>query len=322
MYFHESEAIAREHTALQRVIEQIDGHLATIFNPAPLRPADFASVLTCDTNQVVSVFDQLARRDVLVAEDMVECDRCRNLMLASAYDEAMADEDDFECSSCSRPFRRRVSRTTIYRMTAETLGRPRPAVAPVDIESALGELGRSPFVFRRLGQIWVLKFDGRMVVMQEARGLCYIARLLAEPDRDVWASHLLAAVVGLDPRVTAGTSEPILDGQALTTYRRQYKELQEELEDARSMNDLARVEDVQTKLEAFATEISRATGLHGKKREQSTIENVRKSVSMAVTRAIDSIRAEHEVLGKHLDGFISPGTVFRYAPDRQCNWLT
>ena len=88
------------------------------------------------------------------------------------------------------------------------------------------------------------------------------------------------------------------------------------------MNDLGRIEAVEEKLEFFATEISRATGLFGKKRDQSTIQNIRKSVSMAVTRAIDSIRAEHEVLGKHLDGFISSGTIFRYAPDRKCDWQT
>ncbi len=322
MYFHESEAIAFEHPTLKRVIEQIDGHLATIFNPAPLQPADFSSVISCDTNQVVSIFDLLAQREVLLAEGMVECDRCHNLMPAAAYDEAMADEDEFECSGCSRPYRRRAPKTTIYRMTVETLARPRPAVATAEIEDALIELLRSPFVFRRVNQVWVLKFDGKTVLMREAHGLRYIARLLAEPDRDLWASHLLAAVMGIDPRVTAGASEQVADNTAIAAYRKGYIELQEELEEAREMNDLGRIEVIQTKMDALATELSRVVGLGGKARERSSIDNVRKRVSMAVTRAIDSIRAEHQVLGKHLDGFISPGTVFRYAPDRQCNWLT
>jgi len=322
MYFHESEAIARKHPTLQRVVEEIDGLLATIFNPAPLRPADFASVVGCGTNQVVSIFDLLVQDEVLQADGVVECDRCQNLMSAQSYDEAMADEDSFECTSCHRPFGRRVRRTTIYRMTPETLARPRPAVAPADIESALGELGRSPFVFRRLGQIWVLKFDGKMVLMQDAHGLRYIARLLAEPDRDVWASQLLAAVMGIDPRVTAGASEQLADNTAIAAYRKNYIELQEELEEARTMNDLGRIAAIQTKTDTLATELSRVTGIGGRARERSTIDNVRKRVSMAVTRAMDSIRAEHEALGKHLDGFISSGTIFRYAPDRRIDWLT
>lgn len=322
MYFHESEAIAREHPTLKRVIEQIDGHLATIFNPAPLRPADFSSVISCDTNQVVSIFDLLAQREVLLAEGMVECERCHNLMPASAYDQAMADEDDFECSGCSRPYRRRAPRTTIYRMTAETLARPRPAVATAEIEDALVELLRSPFVFRRVNQVWVLKFDGKTVLMGDAYGLHYIARLLAEPDRDLWASHLLAAVMGIDPRVTAGAAEQVADKTAISAYRKDYVDLQEELEEAREMSDLGRIEEIQTKMDALATELSRVVGLGGKPRERSSIDNVRKRVSTAVSRAIDSIRAEHEILGKHLDGFISSGTIFRYAPDRAIHWLT
>jgi transposase-like protein len=322
MYFHESEAIAHKHPPLKRVVEEIDGHLATIFNPAPLRPADFASVVGCGTNQVVSIFDLLVKDEVLLADGMVECDRCHNLMSALAYDEAMADEDSFECTSCHRQFRRRVRRTTAYRMTPETLQRPRPAAATAEIEDALIELVRSPFVFRRINQIWVLRFAGKSALMHDARGLYYIARLLAEPDRDVWASHLLAAAVGIDPRITAGSAEPLLDSTSMAAYHTQYRELQEDLEEARAMNDLGRIESIQVKLDFFATEISRATGLCGKKRQRSTIENVRKSVSMAVSRAIDSIRAEHEVLGKHLDGFINSGTAFKYAPDRECDWLT
>lgn len=322
MYFHESEAIARKHPTLQRVVDEIDGHLATIFNPAPLRPADFASVIGCDTNQVVSIFDLLVQDEVLQADDMVECAHCLNLMSASAYDEALADEDSFECTSCHQPFGRRVRRTTVYRMTPETLARPRPAVAPADIESALGELGRSLFVFRRLGQIWVLKFEGKMVLMQDAHGLHYIACLLAEPDSDVWVSHLLAAVMEIDPRVTAGASEQVADNTAIAAYRKNYRELREELDEAREMNDVGQIAAIQGKMDAFATEISRVTGLGGRARERSTIDNVRKRVSMAVTRAIDSIRAEHEALGKHLAGFISSGTIFRYAPDRRIDWLT
>lgn len=322
MYFHESEAIAREHTALQRVIEQIDGHLATIFNPAPLRPADFSSVISCDTNQVVSIFDLLAQHEVLLAEGMVECERCHNLMPASAYDEAMTDEDDFECSSCSRPYRRRAPRTTIYRMTAETLARPRPAVAPADIETALGELGRSPFVFRRLGQIWVLKFEGEMKLMQDARGLFYVARLLAEPDRDVWCAHLLAAAVGIDPRITLGSSGPASDSPTMRKCKENLDDLREELDTAKASDDEGRIARIESDMQKITTQIARSMGLGGKIREITDVDKVRKSVSMAVSRAVESIRDEHQVLGKHLLSFLSSGTVFRYSPDRKIDWLT
>jgi hypothetical protein len=54
---------------------------------------------------------------------------------------------------------------------------PQTAVPTADLELALRELDQFPNVFRHLVQIWVLKYDSRMVLMQDARGLSYIARV-------------------------------------------------------------------------------------------------------------------------------------------------
>jgi len=115
MYFQESEVIASENPDLHDVVEQLDRLLATIFTAAPLRPGDFACNLGSDSNQVIAVFDLLADCEILLAEKMVECERCHNLMSATAFQQAVADQDDFDCSSCSRPFRRRTSVMTVDR---------------------------------------------------------------------------------------------------------------------------------------------------------------------------------------------------------------
>ena len=243
-------------------------------------------------------------------------------MSAAAFRKAIADEEDFECSSCGRPFRRRTPVITVYRMTAETLARPKPAVPTADVELALRELDQFPNVFRRLGQIWVLKYDGKMILMQDARGLWYLARLLAEPGRTVPAASLLAAVAGIDPRITTGSSGRLLDDEAMANYRKRYAELQEELEDAERSNDLGHIARLQAEQEAFELEIARATGLGGRKREKTDAERVRRNVSMAVMRAIDSIRDEHDVLGRHFRNSISPGLTFCYDPERDPEWLT
>jgi hypothetical protein len=322
MYFHESEAIAREHRDLQAAMERVDEMLATIFTASPLRPADFACKLECEANQVVAIFDLLAEREVLLAQEMVECQRCQNLTPASELQEAWDDGDDFDCSSCGRTYRRGAPVTRIYRMTAETLARPKPAVPTEDIEAALRELDQSPSVFRRLGQVWVIKYERELILMEDARGLSYLARLLADPGRIVPAASLLAAVAGIDPRITTGTSGRLLDDQAIAKYKQRYMELQEELQEAEGSNDLGRIDQLQSEMDAFATEIARATGLGGKKRERTDSEKIRKAVSMAVSRAIDSIRNEHAVLGRHLQNSISPGLIFRYEPERDPRWLT
>ncbi len=69
-------------------------------------------------------------------------------------------------------------------------------------------------------------------------------------------------------------------------------------------------------------ELARAYGLAGRKRERNDVEKVRKSVSMAVKRAIDAIRDEHDVLGRHLRNATSSGLTFCYDPEHKLNWLT
>lgn len=321
MYFHESEAIALEHRDLLPVVEQVDELLATIFTAAPLRPADFSFKLGCDANQVISFFDLLVEREVLLSEAMVECERCHTLMPASAFHEALADEDDFECSSCGRPFRRRTPVMTVYRMTAETLARPKPAVATPDVELALRELDQNPNVFRRLGQTWVIKYEGQMILLHSLGGLSYVARLLLDPGRTFPAAFLLAAEAGIDPRITTGTSGRALTDETLAEYKEEYIELKTELDEAKERNDLGHIDRLQKKLDFFATEIARATGYGGRKREKSDVERVRKNVSMAVTRAIDGIHAYHERLGKHLRNSVTSGLFFCYDPEHDPRWL-
>jgi hypothetical protein len=170
--------------------------------------------------------------------------------------------------------------------------------------------------------MWVLSLDGKTVYMKDSVGLVYIARLLSEPHRDIAAVSLLAARAGIDPRVAAGSSGPILDEQARKDYGRRYTELQEELAKAEAHNDLGRVSKMQAEMEALMTELASATGLGGRDREQTDAEKVRKSVSMAVSRDISKIEAEHESLARHLTASISSGRVFRYSPESPIDWLT
>jgi hypothetical protein len=136
MFFQESEAIAREHPDLLRVVEQVDQQLSGICSPAPLRPGDFSCALGAEENQVTSVFDLLAKRGILLAEEMVECERCHNLMPAGAFRAAIQDEDQFECTTCSRVFPRRTNPILAYRMTAQALSLTQAKAKPRAVQIA------------------------------------------------------------------------------------------------------------------------------------------------------------------------------------------
>ncbi len=177
-------------------------------------------------------------------------------------------------------------------------------------------------VFQLRGDFWQLSFDGTTKFLKDSVGMGYIARLLAEPDREIPAVALLAARAGIDPLVATGSSGEILDDEARENYGRRYHELKEDLEDAKEDLDLGRVEKLETEMEQLTDELAKATGLRGNPRQKFDADRVRKSVSMAVSRDIDKITDKHEALGHHLTATISSGLTFRYASDRKMDWLT
>ena len=176
-------------------------------------------------------------------------------------------------------------------------------------------------VFQLRGEFWQLSFDGETTFLKDSVGLGYIARLLVEPHREIPAISLLAARVGIDPLIATGSSGELLDKEAREKYGRRYRELSEDLEDAQENHDLGRVEKLENEMESLTNELARATGLGGRTREKSDIEKVRKSVFMAVSRDIDRIGKQHELLGRHLTASITSGLTFRYTPEQDIDWL-
>lgn len=177
-------------------------------------------------------------------------------------------------------------------------------------------------VFQLRGDFWQLSFDGTTKFLKDSVGMGYIARLLAEPDREIPAVALLAARAGIDPLVATGSSGEILDDEARENYGRRYHELKEDLEEAKEDLDLGRVEKLETEMEQLTDELAKATGLRGNPRQKFDADRVRKSVSMAVSRDIDKITEKHEAIGRHLTATITSGLTFRYAPEREIDWFT
>lgn len=138
MFFHESEAIVREHPDLLGVVERVDQRLSEVCSRSPLRPGDFACAVGAATTQVQSAFELLAKQGLLSTEDMVECDRCQVLIPAAEFDRAIRDEDDLECTGCGFVLRRRSTRAIVYRLTAEAILKTKANAKPLEIR--LGEL--------------------------------------------------------------------------------------------------------------------------------------------------------------------------------------
>lgn len=178
------------------------------------------------------------------------------------------------------------------------------------------------FVFRRYGRFWRLTFEGETIYQLDSAGLSYIARLLAEPNRDIAAVTLQSLRTGLDQQLSKGSSDELLDLQGQQNLSKRFEEAKEEIEEARRMNDTANLEKLQNEMNAILEDRTRATGLGGRLRKRTDVDRVRNAVSMAVTREIVKIAEEHKPLGRHLEVSISSGIEFRYTPEKPIDWLT
>lgn len=178
------------------------------------------------------------------------------------------------------------------------------------------------YMFRRAGDFWDVAFDGSDIRhIKDSVGMGYIARLLADPYRDVFAVQLLAARAGLDPRFAWGSLGEMIDDRGKAELRRAYFDLTAQLEEAEKNNDHGGINVIRPRLEQVSIELSRVLDNRGKPRKRSDASTIGKAISSAISREIDSITDLHSALGRHLRGFISTGMVFRYTPDRVIDWL-
>ncbi len=173
-------------------------------------------------------------------------------------------------------------------------------------------------VFRRDGQFWTLTFGHKTVRMKDAKGLRDLARLVAEPGRELHVFDLTAARGDIEQ---SGDLGELLDAQARAEYRRRLTELDDELADAEMTRDQVRVDKAREERDFLATELSAALGLGGRpRRAGDPVERARKAVSGRIRLTIGRIDVEHPALGRHLSKSVRTGTYCVYSPEHVTTW--
>src|SRR5829696_4442377 len=111
-------------------------------------------------------------------------------------------------------------------------------------------------VFRREGEYWTIGYEGSVVRLKDSKGLRHLARLLAQPGRELLAADLEAADnpgAGPPPsgspqancgelrvRPDLGDAGELLDAMAKAAYRARVEELRVEVEEAEGLHDPVR----------------------------------------------------------------------------------
>jgi tetratricopeptide (TPR) repeat protein len=169
-------------------------------------------------------------------------------------------------------------------------------------------------VFRREGDYWSVVFEGRTVRVRDIKGMRYLAQLLTHPGREFHVLDLVAAETG--QQVALGDAGETLDERAKSAYRRRLAEIEDDIEQARALEDAEREAQADAERDFLMRELARAVGLGGRDRRiGSASERARSGVTRAVRQGIARIGEHHPQLGEHLTRSVRTGTYCAYVPD-------
>jgi hypothetical protein len=192
--------------------------------------------------------------------------------------------------------------------------------------------------FRKEGEFWTISYRDATFRLKDAKGLHYIAYLLARPGQRIHVFDLIEAVEGSAPngRTTIhpesedleivreiGGPEPTLDTRARSEYRARLRDLQVELDEAERTNDLGRSERLRTEIEMVGEELNGSSGLAGHARAASgSAERASKLVGKNIRSALGKIRHEDSALGRNFAATIRTGYFCSYQPepDHPISW--
>jgi hypothetical protein len=173
-------------------------------------------------------------------------------------------------------------------------------------------VARAQLALERTGELWQVSGFGEQVHVKDSRGVAMLARLIAEPGREL---HVLDLGAGREP-VDGGDAGPALDDTAKRSYRARLANLARERDQAEAWCDRGHAERMAAEIEALTSELARAVGRGGRDRRLgAAAERARSNVQRRIQHALQQIRAASPRLGEHLAATIRTGVYCSY--DRQ-----
>jgi hypothetical protein len=169
---------------------------------------------------------------------------------------------------------------------------------------------------------WQVTYDGRTAMVEDSRGLRYIALLIQRAGADrgpVHAKELVALATGRAPEVTElEMREPVLDKVAQQQVVERLRELAAERDRAAAADDLDRAAALDEEYERIAEEVSRVGAPRRGARAGAAFntdgERARKAVAKAITEAVARLgtHAALPALAEHLASSIRKGQWLSY----------
>jgi hypothetical protein len=171
--------------------------------------------------------------------------------------------------------------------------------------------GASPMIaIDRDGELWRVTSERGVLRMKDAKGLHFLAHLVAHPHQEFHVSQL-----GARGEAELGDAGAVLDARSKEEYGRRVEDLRDAIEEATNMGDRARAARARAELDAIAAELARAVGLGGRDRKAASLtERARINVQRRIKDAIERIREQDATLGRYLEASVKTGTYCVYSP--------
>jgi hypothetical protein len=165
------------------------------------------------------------------------------------------------------------------------------------------------------GESWRISYAGRTVYLRATKGMGDLARLLAEPGREIHCLDLAGA--GSEESSTGA----LLDPEARRQLEDRIRELQADVDDAARASDQLREARAQAEMDTVVDHLVGALGLGGRARlGVSTAERARSAVTRRLRAAVRRVGEDHPELGRHLEASVRTGAFCRYRPEREVAW--
>lgn len=171
------------------------------------------------------------------------------------------------------------------------------------------------FMFVKEGEVWAVGAGTSLTRMRDSKGMRYLHQLLLSPGRELSAVDL-AEVAVIQP-----DTGDVVDSRAKQIYRTRMEDLQQQIEEAESIDDIERAFKAREEFDALADQLAGAFGLLGRSRTfGSTAERARVSTTKAIRSAIERIGEQVPVVAQHLRRAIRTGNYCVYEPETGVTW--
>jgi hypothetical protein len=175
----------------------------------------------------------------------------------------------------------------------------------------------TPFSLTLEGEFWTItSAAGETFRLKDSLGLQYLARLVAEPGREIHVLELVRGAGGPgEPPLDRGDAGEMLDDEARAEYGRRLEDLRESLAEAESFGDAARAAKARAEIDFLAAELGRAVGLGGRaRRAGSAAERARSAVQRRIKNALDRLGEAAPGLAPFLAKAVHTGNYCVYRP--------